>query len=96
MENTNAERGVHVRYRGPLCMSVAVALKNKTKRATRKSANSYPLLKAPVTGPEWRAHLKAHDLSIRCMLGDKRLWVGDPSSRRIERLSTCSCRVSLP
>ena len=25
-------------------------------------------------------------LSIRCILGDIRLWVGDPSSRRVERL----------
>ena len=25
-------------------------------------------------------------LSIRCILGDIRLWVGDPSSRRVERI----------
>ena len=25
-------------------------------------------------------------LSIRCILGDIRLWVGEPSSRRVERL----------
>ena len=33
-------------------------------------------------------HLLLSYLSIRCMLGDIRLWVGDPS--------TSSCRVSLP
>ena len=27
-----------------------------------------------------------NSLSIRCILGDLRLWVGDPSSRRVERL----------
>ena len=36
-----------------------------------------------------------NNLSIRCILGDLRLWVGDPSSRRVERLSTSSCLVSL-
>jgi len=36
------------------------------------------------------------NLSRRCILGDVRLWVVDPSSRRVEGLSTSSCPVSLP
>ena len=34
------------------------------------------------------------NFSIRCIL--IRLWLGDPSSRRVERLSTSSCVVSPP
>ena len=34
--------------------------------------------------------------NIKCKLGDIRLWVGDSSSRTVERLWTFSCLVSLP
>jgi hypothetical protein len=45
--------------------------------------------------PQWAIN-RAYILRIRCILGDIRLWVCDPSSRRVERLSTSSCLVSLP
>ena len=55
-----------------------------------KSVNSRPPLPTETRFAATRIYL-----SIRCILCDIQLWVGDPSSRRVARLSTSSCLVSL-
>ena len=49
---------------------------------------TFKTVKRPGSGLGLRHQVKVLNLSMRCLLGDVRLWVGDPS--------TSSCIVSLP